>query len=180
MHSFTVTESIIHYDPELRESVAYGGTWPHSNHFGFVEAATAAHYIQRGYNVLREFCTTSREVRHGGLAYHSTQLLHDIVGPEVSEYFTTEVAEVCRNGSGEPDLFMFRAFNPNDPKVSYPEGPSWFFAEVKGPRDVVRENQKLFWRRLVSRPDLGLGPDRLVLVRAVPVGASVTPATIDY
>ena len=48
----------------------------------------------------------------------------EIVGPELFEW-------VSENQSGQPDLFVFR-----------PGSDDWFFCEVKGGHDRMRDNQK--------------------------------------
>lgn len=176
---FEVTEEIAEYDPALRLSWQEGGSWPHSNHFHFNEAVVAAYLKLRGYHVLRDFSSTRLDP--GGLvAPFETQLLHAVVGPEVSDFFRTELADATACGTGEPDLFVFREEHQHDPKVRYLDPRLWFFVEVKGPGDVVQPAQKAFWHEVAKRGDLGLGPDRIRLFRTVPIGALHTPGLVEY
>jgi len=172
-----VEEELVYFDPGDRLSWQEGGVWPHSNHCGFVEAIAAAYFVKRGYHVLREFCTTKREVgRSGSLLRHSTHLMHDVVGEEVSSFLCSELVTRNRNGSGEPDLFVFREDHPNDPKIHYADPRPWFFVEVKGPGDSVRDNQKTWWSEFADR----FGSDQIRLVRVAPIGEVIEPATIEY
>jgi hypothetical protein len=149
----------------------------HDNRAGFVEAVVAAHYVRRGYHVLRDFCTTDREVApKDGLKWHSTQLLHDVIGSAVSQYLCSQLASRNRLGYGEPDLFVFREAHPNDPKLHFLDPRLWFFVEIKGPRDKVRDNQLAFWSDLAD----GTGDNRLVLARVAPVGTRPRLETVEY
>ena len=62
------------------------------------------------------------------------------------------------NKSGQPDLFVY-----------HPVSLDWFFCEVKGPGDVVQENQKLWlsgFTDLMRREGLSLH-NRVVLAKVV-------------
>ena len=149
----------------------------HANRSGFVEALVAAHYVKQGYHVLREFCTTSRDVKpKGGLKWHSTQLLHDVVGSDVSCFLQEQMAGDNPLGYGEPDLFVFREPHPNDPKINFPDTREWFFVEVKGPRDKVRDNQLVFWGQLED----AFGPNLVTLVRVAREGSRPQLERVSY
>jgi hypothetical protein len=161
-----ITESSVFFTP------ADGALWDeaHANRSGFVEAFVASLYVARGYHVLRDFCTTSRDVKPvGGLKWHSTQLLHDVVGETVSDFLCTDLAARNPLGYGEPDLFVFREEHPNDPKIHFPDDHPWFFVEVKGPGDKVREGQTVFWGELED----AFGHDLVRLVRVAQLGTVV-------
>ncbi len=173
---FTVTEEVAWYDPERRLSWREGGEWPHPNHFHFHESVVAAHFIMRGYHVLRD-CGCTRDFDSGRpLSVHSTRLLHDVVGSEATEFMTGELAEATASGTGEPDLFVFREEHPNDPKYHYDDPRLWFFVEVKGPEDVVSEDQKAFWHKVAER----FGSDRIRLFRTCPHGENFEPEDVEY
>ncbi len=148
----------------------------HANRANFVEAIVAAHFVKRGYHVLRDFCTTNRDVQPvGSLKSHSTQLLHDVVGEEVSHFLCSDLAADNPLGYGEPDLFVFREDRP-DPKLMYSDPRLWFFVEVKGPKDTVRDNQTAYWRALAD----GSGENRLILARVAPAGTTPALDHIEY
>lgn len=174
--AFTVQEEVAFYDPESRRAWDEGGTWPHSNHYHFNEAVVAAHFVLLGYQYLRAFSSTKPSVARRPLAAHSTALLHDIVGPDVSTFFTQDLAAATNAGTGEPDLFVFREEHPNDPKHRYLDDRDWFFVEVKGPGDLVSAQQKHFWRCVAEK----LGQGRVRLFRTAPYGEPPVLEVIDY
>jgi len=172
-----VKEELVYFDSDDRRSWQEGGVWPHSTHGGFVEAIAAAYFIKQGYQVLSEFCTTRRKVgRPHGLLQHSTLLMHDVVGDEVDSFLCSEMAAHNSKGYGEPDLFVFREDHPNDPKIHFDDPRLWFFVEVKGPGDSVRDNQKAWWSEFADR----FGSDRIRLVRVAPAGQAIEPKIIEY
>ena len=172
----SVTEEIVYFDPEDRLTWPDGGPWPQSSGGGFVEAAVAAYFTLRGYHVLQQFRTTSRTVSKRPVIRHSTELLYDVVGEEVSDFLRNELALDNPQDSGQPDLFIFREETPNDPKINYEDPRVWFFVEVKGPGDQVRDNQKAWWAALASR----FGPERIRLARVVQSGDESEPAVVEY
>jgi hypothetical protein len=174
---FEVEEELVHYDPERRRAWPEGGDWPHSNHFGFNEAVVASHFLLRGYHVVGDYCSTSSVDGRRARA-HYTSMVHDVVGSDVSEFLKTDLAALCPDGSGEPDLFVFREETPNDPKIAYSNPLLWFFAEVKGPGDQVRDTQTRWWRAVAERTDIGLGPERIRLFRTAPAGE--IPELLSY
>lgn len=177
--TFRVGEEVAEYDPALRLSWEEGGSWPHAHHYHFHEAVVASHFILRGYHVLREYAFTRPDADRP-IASFSTRLFHAVVGPEVSSFFLTHMASVTQQGSGQPDLFVFREEHPRDPKVRYPDPRLWFFVEVKGPGDQVKPSQKVFWREVAIRDDLGLGPERIRLFRTVPRGEPYELNEVEY
>jgi hypothetical protein len=177
--SFRVQEELAEYDPDLRRSTQEGGSWPHPNHYHFNEAVVASYFLLRGYQVLRGFSSTRLDIKHP-IASLSTRILHQVVGPDVSNFFLTELAGATGHGSGEPDLFVFREEHPEDPKIGYPDPRLWFFVEVKGPGDRVSSNQKRFWREVAKRSDLGLGPERIRLFKTAPFGKARQLNVVEY
>jgi hypothetical protein len=173
---FTVDEEIAYYDPEDRRSWDEGGTWPHSHHYHFNEAVVAAHFVLQGYHVLRDFSSTRPQLKRRPLAAHSTALLHDIVGSEASAFFQGELEAATRGGTGEPDLFVFREDHPRDPKYRFVDDRDWFFVEVKGPGDVVGDEQRRFWHLVAER----LGEGRIRLFRTAPRGETFGADSIAY
>ena len=176
MPGYSVTEEIVHFNPDDRMSWEDGGHWPHLYHGGFVEAVVAAHFIMRGYYVLQQFRTTSQAVSKRPVIWHSTELLYDVVGQEVSDFLRNEAAMGNPEDSGQPDLFVFREESPNDPKIRYDDPRLWFFVEVKGPGDQVRANQKTWWSALASK----CGSERIRLARAIPAGEETESAVIEH
>lgn len=174
--AFVVWEEIAYYDPDSRLAWDEGGQWPHANHYHFNEAVVASRFVLQGYTVLRDFSSTRPHVKRRPLAAHSTALLHDVVGAEASAFFSQELEAATDGGTGEPDLFVFREDHPNDPKYRYPDEREWFFVEVKGPGDVVSEEQKHFWHLVAER----LGESRIRLFRTAPVGEAVELETVEY
>jgi len=172
---FTVEEELVFYDPDLRRSWQEGGDWPHLNHFNFHEAVVAAHFTLRGYHALWDYSATGTKVLRP-VARASSNLLQEVVGPEISAFFLNELSDVTNGGSGQPDLFVFREDAPGDPKVRYADPRLWFFAEVKGPGDSVRDNQRTFWREVALR----VGPERIRLFRTLPLGEDCEPQVITY
>jgi hypothetical protein len=176
MKPFRIKEELIFYDPDLRLSVKEGGTWPHPNHYGFCEAVVAAHFIMRGYQVLTDYSASSRrperEVKH-----HFSCLFRHVVGEKAAKYIG-ELGGDYR-GSGQPDVFVFCEGRSQDPKCD--PLTKWFFAEAKG-KDKVSDSQKKFWRAIAEREDIGLGPQRIKLFRAVSrVESDPAPAqTFEY
>jgi hypothetical protein len=104
----------------------------------------------------------------------------DVVGKEVAEFLLDVVAPQIRSQDGLPDLFVFREDRPNDPKVRFEDPHLWFWVEVKGAGESIRNTQKRFWRLIADRPDLGLGPERLRLFRALPSGSAHNPRSWAY
>lgn len=176
---FRVQVEIAEYDPALQKSWDEGGSWPHSNHYHFHEAVVASYFILRGYHVLREYSCT-RSAGNRPITSFQTGLFHAVVGPEVSAFFLSHIASSTHQGSGQPDLFVFRGEHLHDPKVSYSDPRLWFFVEVKGPSDQVRPYQKAFWREVASRSDLGLGPERIRLFRTAPRGEPYRLQEVEY
>jgi hypothetical protein len=123
-----IKEEVIHYDPKERLSYDEGGEWPHLKHYGFREAVVAAHFRWKGYMALHDYnCSydyspeeksTVRPIRR-----YFTKLFHEIVGSEISEFMKTELKKVLGADYGQPDLFVFQAFNSTDPKISYSDLP---------------------------------------------------------
>ena len=177
--SFEVTQEVAYYDPHRRSSWQEGGLWPQSTHGGFAEAVVASHFVLLGYHVLTQFSSTGLG-KSRSVTEHSTALLHAVVGPTVSEFFRTGLSQATAQGSGQPDLFVFREETPNDPKIVYRDPRRWFFVEVKGPGDRVRPNQKAFWRAVAERTDLGLGPEHIRLFRTAPDGEVPDLKTLEY
>lgn len=177
---FNVREELAEYDSALRVAWPDGGTWPHSNHYGFNEAVVAAHFALRGYEVLRHF-RVAHTATGDPVVDHTTALMHAVVGPEVSDFFASTLDEITNHGSGQPDLFIFRApDNPNDPKIRFGDPRLWFFVEVKGPGDKVQSYQRTFWRAVAEQEDLGLGPDRIRLFRTAPTGTAPELKILGY
>lgn len=176
MSGHQVVEKLVFFNPDDRKSWQEGGLWPHSTHGGFAEAAAAAHYLLRGYQVLYDFCTTNRDISGRTQLVQSTRYMHAVVGDEVSDFLCTELAAHNPRGHGEPDLFVFREDRPRDPKYHFDDQRLWFFVEVKGPGDSVRDNQRAWWSEFADR----FGSERIELVRVVPQGQNPTPQTIEY
>lgn len=178
--SFSVQEEFADYSPSARVSWSDGGSWPHSNHYGFHEAVVSAHFVLLSYHVLRDFRVSSPQTGNP-LLDHTTALAHAVVGPEITAYFVNELPELTNSGSGQPDLFVFRApDNPADLKIHYRDPRLWFFVEVKGPGDVVQPYQETFWRAIAERSDIGLGPERIRLFRTAPEGTMPDLKTHPY
>jgi len=178
--SFEVEEEVAYYDLERRLSWQEGGLWPHLNHYNFHEAVVAAYFVLRGYHVLWDYSSTSLLSKRP-VARTSSQLFHEVVGPDVSAFFLGDLATATRGGSGQPDLFVFREEEPPaDKKVKYLDPRLWFFVEVKGPRDRVGPNQRAFWKAVAERTDLGLGPERIRLFRTAPCGEEPELKPVDY
>ena len=176
---FEVREEIVYYDEASRRSWKEGGPWPHENHFGFYEAVVAAHFTMQGYQVVRRFTSTRPGDDRSVLGIY-TKLFHAVVGDAVSAFFTHEIASMSAMAGGQPDLFVFREEHPNDPHIRYADPRLWFFVEAKGLGDAVRENQKLIWRKIAERVDIGLGPDRIRLFRVVPRGKPYAARVVRY
>lgn len=176
---FCVATETIWFDPEARRSWQQGGDWPHASLYYFYEAVVAAHFTMLGYHAISDYVATrasdKRPIRH-----HLTSIMHHVVGVDASRFLTSEVDQIARAGAGQPDLFVFRQATPNDPRVRYSDPRQWFFVEVKGPGDRVRENQKRFWRAIAGRPDLGLGEERIRVVRPCPQGSQSVDSIIEY
>ncbi len=177
--SFRVTTEYISFDPRLRRSWEQGGSWPHANLYYFYEAVVAAHFTLLGHHAIFDYVAT-RAADKRPVRDHFTRIMHHVVGAEASRYLTTEVDQILRAGAGQPDLFVFRQAAPQDHRVKYPDARLWFFVEVKGPGDRIRENQKRFWRAIAERPDIGLGPERIRVIRPYPEGSQPDELTIEY
>ena len=93
-------------------------TTPHQRMYHFFEWLSAiVLYEATGYRSLVEGYTAKT---HPG----KRERLEWMVGPEMFRWLDA-------HQSGQPDLFVYRM-----------ETKSWFFCEVKGPGDRMRENQK--------------------------------------
>lgn len=173
--AFSVLEQVVEYDPARRLSWQEGGSWPHSNHFHFHEAAAAAHFTLLGYQVLRDYGLRPAK---RATTTHATEILHSVVGPDVSAFLVSDAfSGATDDGSGLPDLFLFRALDPEaDPKIKYADACPWFFVEVKGPGDRVQDNQKVFWRAIAEK----YGPQHIRLVRTTPNGTICSPEEVTY
>ena len=98
----------------------------------------------------------------------------------ISEFLITEARQALSADHGQPDLFVFRQDRPNDPKIRYPDSLLWFFVEVKGRGENIRDTQMKYWRLIADREDLDLGPKRIRLYRALPEGKQYEPETFAY
>jgi len=176
---YTITEHLVCYDPGLQLSWAEGGTWPHKNHYGFHEAVVAAHFRLLGYEVLHDYNSTKKSATRPVCNFY-TKLFHEIIGERISHFLRTEVRGRLNADYGQPDLFVFREERPNDPKIQYPDPLLWFFVEVKGPGESIRDTQLVYWRLIADREDLGLGPKRIRLYRALRKGTRQKPQTFEY
>ena len=86
-------------------------------------------------------------------------------------------AEATDGLSGMPDLFVFRALDPdNDPKVRYEDASEWFFVEVKGPGDRIGANQKKFWHAVAEE----LGPQHIRLFKTSQLGEPCRLGEVVY
>jgi hypothetical protein len=177
--SYAITEELVYYDPKLKLSWAEGGAWPHPNHYWFHEAVVAAHFRLRGYESLHDYNSTKAFARRP-ICNYFTQLFHYIIGARISEFLITEAKQTLGADHGQPDLFIFREDRPNDPKIRYPDSLLWFFVEVKGPGENIRDTQLKYWRLIADSEDLDLGPKRIRLHRALPEGAQYQPRTFEY
>ena len=179
-----IKEEVIRYDPNERLSYDEGGEWPHLNHYGFHEAVVAAHFRRKGYIALHDYnCsydyTSEEKSSVRPIREYFTKLFHEIVKPQISEFMKTELKQTLGTDYGQPDLFVFQAFNFKDPKISYSDLP-WFFVEVKGPNETIRDTQLRYWRLIANRRDLGLGEERIRLFRAIPIGMKYEAHTFEY
>ena len=182
---YTTTEKIVRYDPKWRLSSEDGGDWPHRNHYEFHEAVVAAHLRLQGYIALRDYTSTldysfARGSNVRPALKYISKLFHEIIGPKVSEFMKTELKQTLGGNFGQPDLFVFQAFNPTDPKILYKDPLPWFFAEVKGPDDTISDNQFKYWRLIAYREDLDLGEKRIRQYRSLPGGMKYERQTIEY
>ncbi len=179
---FKIKEQIVYYKEEWRRSWADGGTWKHSNRYGFHEAVVAAHFRLRGWEVVRDFSVTNMTPQKQ-VTRNFTKLVHDFVGKPISDFFINELKKTAGD-SGQPDLFVFHEATPNDPKIKYPGYPEdllWFFVECKGLDEPIRETQLNFWRLIAQKDDdLDLGSKRIRLFRALPCKTSYEPKEYDY
>jgi hypothetical protein len=176
---FEVTAKAVRYDREQRRSWKDGGEWPHANLYHFYEAVAASHFTMRGYHVLRDYLATRTKASRP-LVEDYSRIFHRVVGPEASAFFLEHMEDVAPAGVGQPDLFVFREEAPNDPGLYFPDSLLWFFVEVKGAGDSIRDNQLRFWRAVASRPDLGLGPERIRLIRVLPMDADFQSEVVAY
>ena len=176
---FSVTETVVEYDPQQHLSWREGGAWPHSNHDWFHEAVVAAHFMLLGYHVFHEYSAT-KDIQDGSRRDYNSRIFRSIVGDEVVGWLRESFGS---DDSGQPDLFIYRdPDNPNDPKIRYIDPLLWFWVEVKGIHngrvEPIRGTQKAFWRMIASHELLG--PERVRLVRAIPKGSTYQPRTISY
>jgi hypothetical protein len=177
--NFSVTETVVEYDPRLRLSWKEGGSWPHSNHYGFHETVVAAHFTLLGYHAFYEYSVT-KDPQDDSRKDFNCRVFRSVVGDEVAVWLRTAFGT---DDTGQPDLFVYRdPDNPNDPKIRYSDPLLWLWVEVKGVHsgqvESVRGTQKAFWR-LIASHEL-LGPERIRLVRAIPKGSTYQPRTISY
>jgi hypothetical protein len=98
----------------------YGTQAQHGYHF-FEWFAAVLFYESTGFRTLMEKydCHPNK-----------LRLFERFVPKEVCEF-------VCADSTGAPDLFVFDDYSTD-----------WFFCEVKGPRDELRDHQLRFFRRL--------------------------------
>jgi hypothetical protein len=179
MSDYWITPELVTYDPLMRRSWKEGGEWPNADLYYFHEAVVAAHFVLRGYHVLRDYLATRTKGRRS-LTTHYSGIFHDVVGPRASAFFMEELDKIAPGSIGQPDLFVFREETANDPRVHYEDPRFWFFVEVKGSGDRIGRNQRAFWREVAKRDDIGLGPQRIRLFRTAPVGRSVNLEAIQY
>lgn len=179
MTDYCVKPELVTYDPSIRRSWKNGGEWPNADLYYFHEAVVASHFVLRGYHVLRDYLATRAKGRRS-LTTHYSRIFHEVVGPQASAFFMEELDKIAPGSIGQPDLFVFREKNTNDPRVRYGDPRLWFFVEVKGPGDRVGKNQRVFWREVAMREDIGLGPQRVRLFRTAPHGSVINLEPVRY
>lgn len=176
---FSITEEIVYFNPKLRLSWAERGTWPHSSHYGFHEAVVAAHFRILGYEALHDYNAMKKSAKRP-VCNHYNKLFHEIIGEKISHFLRTELRQKLIKNHGQPDLFVFREDCPQDPKIRYSDSLLWFFVEVKGIGESIRDTQLEYWHAIAEREDLDLGPKRIRLFRALPEGTEYSTQTFDY